>query len=299
MSEKMGPLPEGELLPLLPGFDAALASVDQFTENVLRSREAKQLKLISRWGVGFDSIDISVATEQGIAVAYCPGLLDNAVADYTISMLCALARRVHEGHLLMTQGIWRQQWGHDIYGKTLGIIGCGRIGKAVAKRASGFDMKILGYDPSPGDCAMINFVSLEQLLRESDYVSIHVALTPETRNMISTPQLGMMKKTAYLINTSRGPVVDEPALALALASHVIAGAALDVFVKEPLAADHIFHNTPNLLLSPHQSSWAQETGANVSRAASEAIIDMSQGRRPRCVVDANVFRSPKLRAKIL
>jgi phosphoglycerate dehydrogenase-like enzyme len=299
MAAKMGPLPEAELAPLLPGFDAVLASVDQFTATILRSPAARQLKLISRWGVGFDSIDIPIATEQGVIVAYCPGLLNNAVADYTMSMLCALARRVHEGHLSMTQGVWHQQWGHDIFGKTLGIIGCGRIGKAVARRASGFEMKILGFDPTPepGN-SNIEFVSLERLLRESDFVSVHVALTPETRNLISGPQLGLMKKSAYLINTSRGPVVDEPALAAALSNNVIAGAALDVFVKEPLGADHIFRNTPNLLLSPHQSSWAHETGANVSRASAEAIIDVANGRPPRWVVDANVFSSPNLRAKI-
>ncbi len=301
MAEKMGPLLEAELAPILGGFDAVLASVDQFTAKILRSPAAAQLKLISRWGVGYDSIDIPVATEQGIVVAYVPGLLNNAVADYTMSLLCALARRVHEGHLLMTQGIWRQQWGHDIYGKTLGIIGCGRIGQAVAKRASGFDMKILGFDPvrSPdAEKVGIQFVPLEDLLRSSDFVSLHVALTPETRGLISTPQLGLMKKTAYLINTSRGPVIDEPALALALGSHVIAGAALDVFAKEPLAADHIFRNTPHLLLSPHQSSWAHETGASVSHASAEAIIELSQGRRPRWVVDESVFSSPKLRAKV-
>ena len=299
MAEKMGPLPEAELAQILPGFDAVLASVDQFTAAILRSPATKQLKLISRWGVGFDSIDITVATEQGVVVAYCPGLLNNAVADYTMSLLCAIARRVHEGHLHMTQGIWRQQWGHDIYGKTLGIIGFGRIGKAVAKRASGFEMKILGYDPSPEpEKTDIQFVSLEQLLRESDFVSVNVALTPETRNLINAERLGLMKKSAYLINTSRGPVIDEPALAAALKNGVIAGAALDVFVKEPLAADHILRNTPNVLLSPHQSSWAQDTGATVSHAAAQAIVDLSQGRRPRWVVDEKVFSSPNLRAKI-
>jgi phosphoglycerate dehydrogenase-like enzyme len=299
MAPKMGPLTEAELSPLLPGFDAVLASVDQFTAAILRSPAARQLKLISRWGVGFDSIDIPVATEQGIVVAYCPGLLNNAVADYTMSLLCAIARRVHEGHLHMTQGIWRQQWGHDIFGKTLGIIGCGRIGKAVAKRATGFEMKILGYDPTPDpEKTNIQFVSLEQLLRESDFVSVNVALTPETRNLINADRLKLMKKSAYLINTSRGPVVDEPALADALKNGVIAGAALDVFVKEPLAADHILRQTPNLLLSPHQSSWAHETGATVSHASAQAIIDLAQGRRPRWVVDDKVFSAPNLRAKI-
>jgi phosphoglycerate dehydrogenase-like enzyme len=299
LAQKMGPLPEAELAPILPGFDAVLASVDKFTAAILRSPGAKQLKVISRWGVGFDSIDIPVATEQGVIVAYTPGLLNNAVADYTMSMLCALARRVHEAHLLMTQGVWKQQWGGDIYGKTLGIIGCGRIGRAVAKRASGFDMKVIGFDPAPdATCDNIEFVSLERVLRESDFVSVHVALTPETQNLISTPQLGLMKKTAYLINSSRGPVIDEPALAKALTDGVIAGAALDVFVKEPLAPDHFLRKTPNLLLSPHQCSWAHETGANVSRAAADAIIDASQGRRPRWVVDENVYKSPNLRVKL-
>jgi phosphoglycerate dehydrogenase-like enzyme len=299
MAPKMGPLPEAELAPLLPRFDAVLASVDQFTAAILRSPEAKQLKLISRWGVGFDSIDIPVATEQGVIVAYTPGLLNNAVADYTMSLLCAVARRVHEGHLLMTQGVWRQQWGHDIFGKTLGIIGCGRIGKAVAKRASGFEMRVIGYDPTPEpENSQIQFVSLEQLLRESDFVSVNVALTPQTKNLINAARLGLMKKSAYLINTSRGPVVDEPALAAALTNGTIAGAALDVFGKEPLLADHIFRQTPNLLLSPHQSSWAHDTGASVSQASAQAIIDVAQGRRPRWVVDEKVYSSPNLRTKI-
>jgi phosphoglycerate dehydrogenase-like enzyme len=302
MAQKMGPLPEAELAPIVPGFDAVLASVDKFTAAILRSPETKQLKVISRWGVGYDSIDIPVATEQGVIVAYTPGLLNNAVADYTMSLLCAVARRVHEAHLMMTQGVWKQQWGGDIYGKTLGIVGCGRIGQAVAKRASGFDMKVIGFDPirsADAEKAGIRFVSFEELLGTSDFVSLNVALTPETQNLMSAPQFGLMKKTAYLINTSRGPVVDEPALAKALTDGVIAGAALDVFAKEPLAADHILRTTPNLLLSPHQSSWAHETGASVSRAAAEAIIDVMQGRRARWAVDEAVYKSPNLRAKIL
>jgi glyoxylate reductase len=301
MSPKMGPLPAQELQAALPGFDAILASLDKFTPQVLRSPECKGLKLISRWGVGFDSVDIPVATEQGIPVAYVPGLLNNAVADYAFSLLCAIARRVASGHLLMTQGTWRQEWGHDIFGKTLGIIGCGRIGQAVAKRASGFDMQVLAFDPNPSPDAEklgVKFVSLEQLLRESDFVSLHTALTPETQGLMSEPQFGLMKRTAYLINTARGPVIDEPALARALENGVIAGAALDVFAVEPLGADHIFRKTPNLLLSPHQSSWARETGESVSRAASDAIIDAMEGRKPRWVVDPNVFASPNLRVTL-
>lgn len=301
LAPKMGPLPEAELLAAIPGFDAVLASVDKFTAAVLRSDAARQLKMVSRWGVGYDSIDIPAATEQGVIIAYVPMLLNNAVADYTMALLCAVARRVHEGHLFMTQGAWKPQWGHDVFGKTVGIIGCGRIGQAVARRASGFEMRVMGFDPirtAEAEKAGIQFVSLEELLRNSDFVCLNVALTPETHNLISTQQLGLMKKTAYLINTSRGPVVDEPALAEALKDGTIAGAALDVFAKEPLAADHIFRSAPNLLLSPHQSSWAHETGANVSHAAAQAIIDVSQGRRPRWVVDEKVYSSPKLRVKI-
>jgi D-3-phosphoglycerate dehydrogenase len=301
MAQKMGPLREAELAPLLDGFDAVLASVDQFTGTILRSPGASKLKLISRWGVGYDSVDIPAATEQGVVVAYVPGLLNNAVADYTMAMLCSIARRVHEGHLLMTQGVWRQQWGGDIYGKTMGIIGLGRIGLAVAKRATGFDMKILAFDPTekPEGLALgVKYVSLTELLQESDFVCVHVALGPETRNLISKPQLGLMKKSAYLINSSRGPVIDEPALAEALEKGTIAGAALDVFVTEPLPADHVFRKTPNLLMSPHQCSWAHETGANVSRASAEAIVDLMEERKPRWVVDPNVFASPKLRVKV-
>lgn len=301
MAQKMGPLPAAELKAALPGFDAILASVDKFTAEVLRSEEAKGLKVISRWGVGFDSIDIPVATEVGIPVAYVPGLLNNAVADYAFSLLCAIARRVASGHLLMSQGTWKQEWGHDIYGKTLGIVGCGRIGRAVAKRASGFDMRVLAFDPTPDAEAEklgVKFVPLETLLKESDFVSLHMALTPETKNLMSEAQFGLMKRTAYLINTARGPVVDEPALAKALKEGKIAGAALDVFAVEPLEANHVFRTTPNLLLSPHQSSWAHETGASVSRASAEAIVDVMQGRKPRWVVSDQVWGSPNLRVKV-
>jgi len=167
-------------------------------------------------------------------------------------------------------------------------------------RASGFDMRVIAFDPvrSPeAEKLGVKFVSLEEVLRESDFVSLHMALTKETRGIISTPQLGLMKKTAYLINTARGPVIDEPALAEALKNGVIAGAALDVFAVEPLEANHIFRATPNLLLSPHQSSWAHETGASVSRASAEAIVSAMRGEKPRWVVEPAVYDSPNLRVK--
>ena len=134
---KYGPLTEAELLPLLPGMDAVFASMDKFTAAVLASKEAASLKLISRWGVGYDAIDVPAATKEGVVIAFTPGLLNDAVADYAMALLFALARRVHEGHLSMREGKWASGWGHDIGGKTLGIIGCGRIGKAITSRLPG------------------------------------------------------------------------------------------------------------------------------------------------------------------
>lgn len=298
---KYGPLMEPELLPLLPGMDAVLASMDKFTAAVLCSKEASNLKLISRWGVGYDAIDVLAATKHGVVVAFTPGLLNDAVADYAMALLFALGRRVHEGYVSMREGKWSSGWGHDISGKTLGIIGCGRIGQAVARRASGFNMKLLGYDTAPNNDAAqlgLEFVPLTHLLAESDFISLHCALTPETRGLIGESQLRCMKKSAYLINTARGAVVDEAALLRALHEGWIAGAALDAFVIEPLPADHPFRAAPNLLLTPHQASFGYDTGERVSTAAAQAIVDLQAGRRPQQVVNPEVFQSPALRAPI-
>jgi len=298
---KYGPLTEAELLPLLPGIDVVFASMDKFTAALFASKEAAQLKLISRWGVGYDAIDVPAATKEGIVIAYTPGLLNDAVADYAMALLFALARRVHEGHLSMREGKWTSGWGHDIGGKTLGIIGCGRIGQAVAKRANGFSMKLLGHDIAPNADAEklgIKFVPLDQLLAESDFISLHCALTPETRGLIGEAQLRKMKPSAYIINTARGAVIDEAALLRALNEKWIAGAALDAFVVEPLPADHPFRTAPNLLLTPHQASYGFDTGARVSEAAAQAIVDLQAGRKPKWVVNPDVFESPKLRVKL-
>jgi phosphoglycerate dehydrogenase-like enzyme len=298
---KRGPLKEAELLPLLRGVDAVFASMDQFTPAVLASEEASTLKQISRWGVGYDAIDVPAATRQGIVVSYTPGLLNDAVADYAMALLFAVARRVHEGHLTMRQGTWASAWGHDIAGKTLGIIGCGRIGQTVARRVSGFDMRVLGFDVAPNAEAErlgIEFVPLDRLLAESDFVSLHAALTPETRGLLGEAQLRRMKPSAYLINTARGVMVDEAALVKALGEGWIAGAALDAFINEPLPAEHPFRSTPNLLVTPHQASFGYDSGARVSEAAAQAIVDLQGGRRPRWVVNPDVFAAPTLRAKV-
>jgi phosphoglycerate dehydrogenase-like enzyme len=298
LSDSYGPLKGQQLLDKIATVDATLASPDGYAPEVLRSPEAARLKIISRWGVGYDSIHIPTATEQGIVVAYTPGLLNETVADWTFALLLGIARRIHLGHITVMEGKWTNHWGHDIHGKTLGLIGCGRIGQAVAKRASGFDMKVVGYDIQPCSNPAIRNVSLDELLETSDFVSIHAAATPENRGLIGEAQLRRMKPSSYLINTARGPLVNEAALTRALKEGWIGGAALDVFCSEPLPLDNPLRTAPNLLLTPHLASFARETGDKVCLAASDAIIDLMEGRKPRWVVDPEVYHSPALRATL-
>lgn len=298
-SNKKGPLSAADVIAQLDGVDAALVSPDKFTAEVFASPAARRLKIVSRWGVGYDSIDIPAATAAGVVVAYTPGALNDSVADYAFSLLCTMARRVHEGHNALRAGNWTVAWGHDIAHKTLGIIGCGRIGQAMVRRATGFGMKLLGYDIAPNPDAEklgVRFVPLDDLLEQSDFVSLHAALTPATKGIISEPQLRKMKRSAYLINTARGAHVDEAALVRALSEGWIAGAAVDAFVTEPLPTGHPFMSAPNLLITPHQASFARETGEAVSRRSAQAIVDLMNGRRPQHVVDESVFKSTSLRA---
>jgi phosphoglycerate dehydrogenase-like enzyme len=296
--DRFGPFKLDQLLPRLEGIDATLCSPDAYNAQALESPAASKLKIISRWGVGYDSIDVAAATRHGIVVAYTPGMLNETVADWAWALLLAIARRVPQAHLAMSRGEWAPAWGYDVHGKTLGLIGCGRIGQAVSKRASGFDMRVIGYDVDKPENTGIEFVSLDQLLAESDFVSIHAALTTENRGLVGEAQLRRMKPTASLVNTARGPLVDEAALARALREGWIAGAALDVFATEPLPAESPLRGAPNLVLAPHQASFARETGERVSLAAAQAIVDLMQGRKPRWVVDSAVYASPSLRATL-
>lgn len=301
LAPRWGPLPPAELEPLLTGYDAALVSMDKFTAPVLASKAAAGLKILSRWGVGYDAIDIPAATTQGIVVGYTPGLLDETVADLAFALILSVARNVHLGHAGMVAGQWKQVWGTDVHNKTLGLLGCGRIGQAVARRAAGFNLRQLGYDVAPSPHAEnlgVKFVSLDELLAESDFLSLHAALTPDNRGLLSEERLRRMKRSAFLINTARGALVDEAALARLLQEGVIAGAALDAFVVEPLPLDHPLRSAPNVLLTPHFASCARETGERVSTTAAQAIVDLMQGRRPKFVVNPAVFDSPACRAKV-
>jgi len=300
-ARKKGPLAPADLIEQLSGIDAVLCSPDKFTAEVFAAPAARDLKIVSRWGVGYDSVDVAAASAAGIVVAFTPGLLNDAVADYAFALMLSVARRISDGHSSLKEGRWAAAWGHDIARKTLGIVGCGRIGQAMARRASGFEMRLLGHDVMANPDAEklgVKFVSLDELLSQSDFVTLHAALTPETRNMIGEAQLRKMKPSAYLINTARGAHVNEAALVRALSKGWIAGAAVDTFVVEPLPPDHPFRNTPNLLFTPHQAAFARDTGESVSRASAQAIVDLMNGRRPPNVVDATIFESPALRATL-
>jgi lactate dehydrogenase-like 2-hydroxyacid dehydrogenase len=228
-------------------------------------------------------------------------LLNETVADFAFALLLALARRVHLGHAAMSTGRWEGHWGHDVHGKTLGILGCGRIGLAMARRGTGFNMRLLAHDlcaNAEAEKLGVKFVSLDELLAQSDFISLHAALTPENRGLLNEERLRKMKPTAYVINTARGALIDEVALAKVLDENVIAGAALDAFVMEPLPAEHPLRGAKNVLLTPHLASFARETGERVSNTAAQAIVDLMQGRRPQFVVNSEVYKSSALRAKL-
>jgi len=277
-------LKRNEFLEYIKGRDGILTQLNDKMDAQVMEAAGKQLKVISNYAVGFDNIDVKEATKRGIVVTNTPGVLTEGTADFAWALLMSAARRVVEADALVRQGKF-VGWdpllllGGNIYGKTLGIIGFGRIGQAVARRAYGFNMKILAYHPSrvieaPGIAA--KFVSLSELLKESDFITLHTPLTPETRHLIGEKELKSMKPTAYLINTARGPVIDEAALAKALKEKWIAGAGLDVYEKEPEVHPELL-KLPNVVLAPHISSASFETRSDISLLAAKNLLAVLRG----------------------
>lgn len=300
VADPFGPLAAAPLAAALEGYDAVLASSDEYSAPFFADPRTSRLKCVSRWGVGLDSVDLAAATRAGVVVCNTPGLLDEAVADYAWALLLAIARQVASGQALIRGGGWSIAWGHEIHGKTLGIVGCGRIGRAVARRAAGFSMRVLGHDPfaPAGTVPGVELVTLDRLLGESDFVSLHCALSPANRGMIGAAELALMKPSAYLVNTARGALVDEGALVAALEAGRIAGAALDAFAAEPLPAASPLRVAPRTLITPHQAFNSVETGERVSLTAARAIIDLAAGRRPVHVANSDVLAAPQRRAAV-
>lgn len=259
---------------------------------------AKNLKVIGNYAVGFDNIDIDEATRRGIVVTNTPGVLTETTADLAFALMMAVGRNIVRGDRYVREGNWKT-WepmlllGMDINEATLGIIGMGRIGQALARRAFGFNMRILYYDEYNIQEAERSFnakkVSLEELLQVSDYISIHAPLTPSTRNMIGLKEFSMMRKEAILINTSRGPLVDEAALIEALERGTIAGAGLDVFQEEPIGKDHPLCRLPNVVLVPHIGSASYHTRTKMALMAAGSIIETLTGKRPKNIVNPEVL----------
>jgi len=263
---------------------------------------AKKLKIVSNYAVGYDNIDLEEATKRGIMVTNTPGVLTETTADLTFALLMATARRIVEGDKFVRAGKWKT-WGpmlllgQDIYGATLGLIGLGRIGYAVAKRAKGFDMKVMYYDQVRNEKAEqelgLEFVTLEKLLKESDFVSIHVPLTPQTRHLINEKTLSLMKKNAILINTARGPIVDEKALYEALVNNRIAGAGLDVMDPEPPSMDNPLLRLDNVVLLPHIGSASVATRTKMAIMAAENLVAGLKGEIPPNLVNKDVLKNRK------
>ena len=260
--------------------------------------QAPRLRVISNVGVGYDNIDVAACTRRRIVVTNTPDVLTETTADLSFALLMAAARRVVEGDRYVREGHWRYTqwewlWGADIYCKTLGVYGLGRIGKAVARRARGFSMRVLYFDivrPAPALEQELGaqFVDRETLLREADFLTLHVPLTPETHHLIGPRELALLKPTAFLINAARGKVVDEAALAEALESRRIAGAGLDVFEQEP-QVHRVLLTLPNVVLTPHVGSATSQTRLAMAMLAAENLLAALEGRRPPNPVNPEVF----------
>lgn len=257
------------------------------------------LKAVSNVAVGFDNIDVAAATAHKVMVTNTPGVLDDSTADFAFTLLMAAARRVVEADNFTRAGRFRG-WaidmllGTDIFGATLGIVGIGRIGRGVAHRAKGFNMRVLYYDPHPlppdaEEQLGATRVDLARLLVESDYISVHVPLTQETQHLLSTQQFGQMKRSAILINTSRGPVVDEAALVQALQEKKIAGAALDVYEREPAVHPGLLQ-MPNVVLAPHIASATVRTRSEMSAMAARNMATAVRGGHPPNLLNPEVKR---------
>ena len=289
------PPTEDELDSLLEGCDGGITLLTDRIDGSVLDRHP-QLRVISNFAVGYDNIDVPAASERGVLVCNTPEVLTNATADHTWALLLAAARRIPESMAYVRDGKWRT-WGpllllgQEVSGATIGIVGLGRIGKEVARRARGFDMRVLAFDPfEDAEFARdheVSYVPLEQLLKDADFVTLHVALTPETQHLIGGNELERMKATAILINASRGPVVDTNALVDALQAGSILGAALDVTDPEPLPADHPLVTMPNCIVVPHTASATVQTRNSMAELAAQNLLAGLRGERPPAAVNAD------------
>lgn len=280
------PMTEDHLCELVEGVAGVITWLEPYTARVLAS--ADRLKVISAGGVGYDHIDVDEATRRGIAVCICAGVNNYAVSELAFGMMIGLSRQIYPADRELRRGNWERYMGPELWGKTLGIIGLGRVGKSVALLAKAFNMRILATDPvwdiTFANEHGISYVPFERLMQESDYVSLHAPLLPETYHLIDERSLAMMKPTAFLINTSRGPVVKESALVSALQSGQIAGAGIDVFDPEPHQCD-LYADLDNVILTPHIGGSTHEASERGLLLALTNVTAVLNGQPPHCQVN--------------
>ena len=278
-----GPLPESRMLELAGDFDAFLCGDDEITQAVI-DKSLPKLKVIAKYGIGVDKIDVAYATEKSIPVSFCPGVNHTTVAEHVFMLLLALSKNLIEQTNTITSGGWKRMTGHELMGKTIGIIGLGRIGKEVAIRANAFGMKCIGYDVYWDEkfCAANNVERSENvsdLLQASDIVSLHTNLTEETREMINTESIALMKDNALLINCGRGELVNTSDIVTALENGNLAGYGADVLDEEPPSEDHPLRTTQNCLLTPHVGSRTYESVQRQAGMATQNLVNLLKGEK--------------------
>ncbi len=286
---------EDELFGLLPGCVASLAGSEPYTRRVIETAAKAGLKVIARAGVGYDAVDVPAATDNGVVVCYAPGSNHEAVGEHAMLLVLALAKNLLMQHRETAAGNWPRKAQHPVREKSLGLIGLGRTGRATAIRALAFRMNVIAcdpyVDPEFAHRHNISLLSLDDVLKWSDYISVHVPLTPDTRNLIRAETIDKMKPTAMLVNTSRGEVIHEADLVEALKAKRIAAAGLDVFEHEPLK-NHPFQELPNVLLTAHTAGVDFRSREDMVRFAAEAIADILGGKWPtERIVNPEVRRS--------
>jgi phosphoglycerate dehydrogenase-like enzyme len=291
---RIGLLTEDEMLRQIPGITAVLASSEPYTPRVFAA--APQLRVIARAGVGYDAVDVPAATAHGVAVTITPGANQDAVAEHTFALILGLAKRLITSHEGVKTLKWPRHRTQPLRGRTLGIAGLGRIGKAVAVRGAAFGMALLAYEPFPDmkfvEQYQVRLVPLAQLLAESDYLSLHVPLTEESRYLINRRTLALMKPTACMINTARGGLECEADLLEALKSKRLAGAGLDVFEEEPPSKVIPLFEQDNVVLTAHNAGVDTQSMDDMAVSAAEAIASLSRGEWP-----AEKVVNPEVRAK--
>ena len=293
------PPPRAALLEAVRGCDGVGTLLTDRVDDEFLDAAGPQLKVVSNYAVGFDNVDVPACTKRGVAVGNTPGVLTETTADLAFALLMAAARRVPEGDRYVRAGKWKT-WGPllllgpDVHGATIGIVGFGRIGQAVARRASGFGMKVVYQDVHRADPAVeaefeATSLPLEELLPQSDFVTLHVNLTPQTRGLIDAEKLSWMKPSAVLVNTSRGPVIDHAALAEALTSGKLFAAALDVTDPEPIPPDDPLVGLENCLIVPHIASASRATRAKMAEMAAANVLAGVRGERIPTPVNPEVY----------